>query len=339
MKQLIKKIGLIAGLFLFTLNVNVKAAENWRIQSHLPSGHTVYQFMSDWIDGVNVMLGGRLTLEIFPGKAIIPPNETLEAVKMGIIDGDLTSPAYFAGRDPAMPLLADLIGAYSNWFEAATWCEYGGGKELFQKMYDGFGAQFVGCPNAGIESVASKKPINSIADFKGVKMRAPSGTATSLLKAMGASPVNLSGGEVYSALEKGVIDAADLSDYVANKSLGLHKVAKYAIVDFHSMPVLSFTVNKKKWNAQPKDIQAILTMAARDMGTQINMRQLMLRGPAEKDDLDNHGVTIIDWPASERKKMRAMAAKIWEVESKKSDFAKQAYDNQVGYLKTIRMLD
>jgi len=236
-------------------------------------------------------------------------------------------------------LMADLIGAYSNWFEAATWCEYGGGKELYQKMYDKFGAQFVGCPNAGIESVASKKPINSIADFKGVKMRAPTGTATSLLKAMGASPVNLAGGEVYNALEKGVIDAADLSDYVANKSLGLHKVAKYALVDFHSMPVLSFTVNKQKWNSQPKDIQAILTMAARDMGTQINMRQLMLRGPAEKDDLENHGVTIINWSDDERKKMRAMAAKIWEKESKKSDFAKQAYDNQIGYLKTIRMLD
>ena len=134
------------------------------------------------------------------------------------------------------------------------------------------------------------------------------------------------GGEVYNALEKGVIDAADLSDYVANKSLGLHKVAKYALVDFHSMPVLSFTVNKKKWNSQPKDIQAILTMAARDMGTQINMRQLMLRGPAEKDDLENHGVTIINWSDDERKKMRAMAAKIWEIESKKSDFAKLAFD-------------
>ena len=338
MTNIIKKSGLFGMLFALLFTFSVKA-ETWKVQAHLPTGHTVYQFIDDWVKEVNTMLGGRLTLELYPAKAIIPPFETLEAVQMGIIDADITSPAYFAGRDPAIPLLADLIGAYSNWFEAATWCEYGGGKELYQKMYKGFGAHFVGCPNAGIESVASKKPINSIADFKGVKMRAPSGTATQLLKAMGASPVNLSGGEVYNALEKGVIDAADLSDYVANKSLGLHKVAKYALVDFHSMPVLSLTVNMKKWNAQPKDIQAILNMATRDMGTQINMRQLMLRGPAEKDDLENHGVTIINWSDDERKKMRAMAAKIWEQESKKSDFAKQAYDNQISYLKTIRMLD
>ena len=335
MKKMLQLV-LISSALLFTFSVK---AETWKVQAHLPTGHTVYQFIDDWVKEVNTMLGGRLTLELYPAKAIIPPFETLEAVQMGIIDADITSPAYFAGRDPAIPLLADLIGAYSNWFEAATWCEYGGGKELYQKMYKGFGAHFVGCPNAGIESVASKKPINSIADFKGVKMRAPSGTATQLLKAMGASPVNLSGGEVYNALEKGVIDAADLSDYVANKSLGLHKVAKYALVDFHSMPVLSLTVNMKKWNAQPKDIQAILNMATRDMGTQINMRQLMLRGPAEKDDLENHGVTIINWSDDERKKMRAMAAKIWEQESKKSEFAKQAYDNQISYLKTIRMLD
>lgn len=338
MKNIIKKSGLLSMLFALLFTFSVKA-ETWKVQAHLPTGHTVYQFIDDWVKEVNTMLGGRLTLELYPAKAIIPPFETLEAVKMGIIDADITSPAYFAGRDPAIPLLADLIGAYSNWFEAATWCEYGGGKELYQKMYKNFGAHFVGCPNAGIESVASKKPINSIADFKGVKMRAPSGTATQLLKAMGASPVNLSGGEVYNALEKGVIDAADLSDYVANKSLGLHKVAKYALVDFHSMPVLSLTVNMNKWNAQPKDIQAILNMATRDMGTQINMRQLMLRGPAEKDDLENHGVTIINWSDDERKKMRAMAAKIWEQESKKSDFAKQAYDNQISYLKRIRMLD
>ena len=338
MTNIIKKSGLLGMLFALLFTFSVKA-ETWKVQAHLPTGHTVYQFIDDWVKEVNTMLGGRLTLELYPAKAIIPPFETLEAVQMGIIDADITSPAYFAGRDPAIPLLADLIGAYSNWFEAATWCEYGGGKELYQKMYKNFGAHFVGCPNAGIESVASKKPINSIADFKGVKMRAPSGTATQLLKAMGASPVNLSGGEVYNALEKGVIDAADLSDYVANKSLGLHKVAKYALVDFHSMPVLSLTVNMKKWNAQPKDIQAILNMATRDMGTQINMRQLMLRGPAEKDDLENHGVTIINWSDDERKKMRAMAAKIWEQESKKSDFAKQAYDNQISYLKTIRMLD
>ena len=338
MTNIIKKSGLLGMLFALLFTFSVKA-ETWKVQAHLPTGHTVYQFIDDWVKEVNTMLGGRLTLELYPAKAIIPPFETLEAVQMGIIDADITSPAYFAGRDPAIPLLADLIGAYSNWFEAATWCEYGGGKELYQKMYKGFGAHFVGCPNAGIESVASKKPINSIADFKGVKMRAPSGTATQLLKAMGASPVNLSGGEVYNALEKGVIDAADLSDYVANKSLGLHKVAKYALVDFHSMPVLSLTVNMKKWNAQPKDIQAILNMATRDMGTQINMRQLMLRGPAEKDDLENHGVTIINWSDDERKKMRAMAAKIWEQESKKSDFAKQAYDNQISYLKTIRRLD
>ena len=338
MTNIMKKSGLLGMLFALLFTFSVKA-ETWKVQAHLPTGHTVYQFIDDWVKEVNTMLGGRLTLELYPAKAIIPPFETLEAVQMGIIDADITSPAYFAGRDPAIPLLADLIGAYSNWFEAATWCEYGGGKELYQKMYKGFGAHFVGCPNAGIESVASKKPINSIADFKGVKMRAPSGTATQLLKAMGASPVNLSGGEVYNALEKGVIDAADLSDYVANKSLGLHKVAKYALVDFHSMPVLSLTVNMNKWNAQPKDIQAILNMATRDMGTQINMRQLMLRGPAEKDDLENHGVTIINWSDDERKKMRAMAAKIWEQESKKSDFAKQAYDNQISYLKTIRMLD
>ena len=68
MTKMIKKFGLIVSMFLFLFSVNAKA-ENWRIQAHLPSGHTVYQFVSDWVDGVNEMLGGRLTLELFPAKA------------------------------------------------------------------------------------------------------------------------------------------------------------------------------------------------------------------------------------------------------------------------------
>ena len=130
--SLIKKTGLISLIFAFLLNFSVKA-ETWKVQAHLPTGHTVYQFIDDWVKEVNTMLGGRLTLELYPAKAIIPPFETLEAVQMGIIDADITSPAYFAGRDPAIPLLADLIGAYRNWFEAATWCEYGGGKNFTKK--------------------------------------------------------------------------------------------------------------------------------------------------------------------------------------------------------------
>ena len=69
--KIIKKFGLLSMMFLFLFNVNSKA-ETWRIQAHLPSGHTVYQFIDDWVKEVNTMLGGRLTLELYPAKAIIP---------------------------------------------------------------------------------------------------------------------------------------------------------------------------------------------------------------------------------------------------------------------------
>ena len=82
MRKTIKKFGLLSMMFLFLFSTNSKA-ETWRIQAHLPSGHTVYQFIDDWVKETNVMLGGRLTLELYPAKAIIPPFETLEAVQMG----------------------------------------------------------------------------------------------------------------------------------------------------------------------------------------------------------------------------------------------------------------
>ena len=198
------------------LTATASSAEVWRIQSHLPSGHVVFQNEQDWINEVNVMLGGRLTMELLAGSAVVPPNETIDAVGAGIIDGDITSPAYFAGRDPAFAMLADLVGGYENWTQALAWCELGGGKELLQEIYLKYNAHLAGCANAGIESVASKKPIRNIADFEGIKIRSPQGLASSIFSKMGASPVNMGMADIFLALEKGVVDAADISSYAMN---------------------------------------------------------------------------------------------------------------------------
>ena len=127
--------GLI-GATLFITSTAISAGEVWKIQSHLPTGHLVYQAEQAWVNNVNVMLGGRLQLELLPGGAVVPQNETIDAIGYGIIDGDITTPAYFAGRDKGFAMLADLIGGYDDWTQAFAWCEFGGGKELFQKAYD-----------------------------------------------------------------------------------------------------------------------------------------------------------------------------------------------------------
>ncbi len=328
--------GAITGLAIFAGAAS--AEEVWRIQSHLPAGHAVYQNEVDWVTEVNAMLGGRLTLELMPGGAVVPPNETIDAVGAGIVDGDITSPAYFAGRDPAFAMLADLVGGYENWTQALAWCELGGGKELLQEIYKGYNAHLAGCANAGIESVASTKPIRTIADFEGVKIRSPQGLASSIFSEMGASPVNMGMADIFLALEKGVVDAADISSYAMNSKGGFHEVAKFPLLDFHSLPVLSVSFNLDKYNAQPDDIKAILNMAVRDLATQINLKDMVNRGEAMATDAAN-GVEVVIWSAEDRQAMRDIARQVWEDAAAKSDLSRRAYDSQMSFLRTIGLIE
>ena len=313
------------------------AEEMWQIQSHLPTGHKVFQAEKDFIDNVNVMLGGRLTLKLLAGNAVVPANETIDAIGYGVIDGDITSPAYFAGRDKGFAMMADLIGGYENWQQAFAWCEYGGGKELFQKIYDKYDIHFVGCANSGLESLVAKEPIRSVEDFEGVKVRAPQGLASALFTKMGALPVNMGMADIYTAMEKGVIDASDISSYTMNSALGFHDIAKYPIVDFHSLPVLSMSVSKEKWDAQPADIQAIVTTAYRDLALQINLTELVDVNNVKKADVAK-GVEPIYWSDEEKSKMRELARETWEEASKESELAKEAYESHVAFMKKIGLL-
>lgn len=328
----------LMGLSMVGTSSNVYAEEVWKIQSHLPTGHIVYKAEQAWVDNVNEMLGGRLTLELLPGGSVVAQNETIDAIGYGIIDGDITSPAFFAGLDKGFAMLADLVGGYTDWTQAFAWCEYGGGKELFQEAYDKYDIHFVGCSNAGIESLVSKKPIRSVDEFDGVKVRAPSGLASEIFTDMGAAPINMGIGDVYSALEKGVIDAADASSYVMNSAAGYHEMAKYPIVDFHSLPVLSMSVSKKKWNAQPKDIQQIITTAYRDLTVQINLSDMVARGEVLAQD-KAQGVEPIYWSAQEQNKMREIAKGVWLKASKQSDLAKKAYESHVQFMERLGLLE
>ena len=107
----VSKVAVI-GMALGALSSNALAEEVWKIQSHLPTGHIVYQAEDAWVNNVNEMLGGRLRLELLPGGSVVAASETIDAMGYGIIDGDITSPAYFAGLDKGFAMLADLVGGY-----------------------------------------------------------------------------------------------------------------------------------------------------------------------------------------------------------------------------------
>src|SRR5690606_28295155 len=118
------------------------------------------------------------------------------------------------------------------------------------ELLEPYGLHFIGATTPGLEALVSKVPIEGVDDLKGVKIRAPEGLVQEVFAAAGASPVNLPGSEVFTSLDKGVIDAADYSVYSTNQAQGLHDVAKNPVYPgFHSLPLVEVSMNKAKWDA------------------------------------------------------------------------------------------
>ncbi|WP_340116692.1 TRAP transporter substrate-binding protein [Pelagibius sp. 7325] len=317
-------------------------ARTLKVQTSSTASHFTLAFLNEkWVPKLKEMTGGSLEIELLPITAVVPHRETPEAVSMGILDGDLTSINYFAGRDPAFALMGDLIAGYDSADQIQTYCADGGGKEMLQKLYDKFqpGVKVVGCGAYAREAFVAKVPIRGVADFKGVKVRSPEGLAAEIFKRAGAAPVSLPGSEVYTALEKGVIDAADNSAYANNDANGLHKVAKYPIFPgIHSTPILQFTVSQSAWDkmtpAEQASLETWYLAAYNDMRRIVDMedRALVARDKAAGD------LTIIDWPQEERDKFREIAVGAWKDFAASSEMAQQVYDSHIAFMKQLGLL-
>ncbi|MGB7299646.1 MAG: TRAP transporter substrate-binding protein [Burkholderiaceae bacterium] len=319
-------------------------AKTLKLQASSKAGDWAHRFMTDdWGPRFEKMTNGDLKLSILPIKAVVPHRETIDAVANGILDGDLNAVAYFAGRDPAFALMGDLIAGYDTVDQMQTFCQLGGGKEIMQKLYDKYTkgkVHVVGCGPYSREALVAKKPIRSVADLAGVKIRSPEGLASEVFKRAGAAPVSLPFSEVYTALEKGLVDAADASAYVNNNASGMHKIAKYPIYPgIHSMAVLQFIVNKDVWDKLSPGHQVALETwyiaAYTTMRRQADLEDKRLVGEhkAGKD------ITVVDWPQEERDKFRKIAVKAWTDFGAKSPLAQEALDAHLKFMKQFGLLD
>lgn len=331
-KKTLMGFGTFAAAGMMTASA-VAADYNWKFQSSAQAGDSFFSMQQEWADRVGVMSSGRIDIEVMPVGAIVPHNETLDAVGAGVLQGHMTDPSYFAGKDPAFSMLGNLVGAYSHPTEMFRYMQYGGGKELFNELVNPYGVQFIGASSTGIEAFVSSKEIRGVSDLQGVKMRAPEGMVQEIFALAGASPVPLPGSEVYTSLEKGVIDAADYTVFSTNHKLGLHKFAKFPIYPgFHSMPVMDVSVNKAIWDGLDADLQEILSVSVRDFAFDITSRLEADDRKAAVEARKDPSITIVDWSAEERKKFRNIARNEWAKWADRSPMAKKVYESVTTYL-------
>ncbi|WP_417669588.1 TRAP transporter substrate-binding protein [Roseibium sp.] len=306
----------------------------FRFQSADTAGNPNFALQQGWTEKVKEKTGGRVQIELLPVESIVAHNETQDAIAAGILDGHITDTSYFAGKDPAFSLIANPVGAWSSPDQMFQFMAKGGGKELMNELVEPYGLHFIGATTPGLEAFVSKKQLNGVDDLKGLKMRAPEGLVQQVFAAAGAAPVNLPSSEVFTALDKGVIDAADYTVFSVNQAQGMHDVASNPVYPgFHSMPLVEISMNKQKWDALPADIQALIEESVAEFGihqtTSLAERDLEAVAAAKAGGK----ITVTDWSAEERAKFRTIARGEWEKVAARSDNAKKVYDVLTGYLK------
>ena len=165
----------------------------------------------------------------------------------------------------------------------------------------------------------SKVPLDGVEDLKGLKIRAPEGLVNDVFAAAGAAPVNLPGSEVYTSLDKGVIDAADYTVFSTNQAQGLNDIAPNPVYPgFHSLPLVGVSMNLKEWDALPADLQKAMADSVKQFGEHevTVLHQADLKAVAKAKASGK--IHIHDWSQEERAKFRRIAMTQWKKVAEKS---------------------
>ena len=317
--------------------VRAQQATTWRCQSMWSAAELTYKCLEDFCEHVKTASNGRLVIQPFASGAVTGAFETLDAVTAGVLQAHSSAPVYWTGKDAGLAVIGDLTFGYQHPWQAEAWFYHRGGLAMLRQAYARYNAYPVGVSWWGVESIVSKKQILRMEDFKGVKFRSPQGMTAEILTKLGASVVVLPGGEVYSALDKGVVDAADWGTLSMNQRMAFHEVAKFPTKLFHSMPIQEFTVNLDAWKKLPDDLKALLSVAVREW-TWDQIQRIAVDDVRVAKELVAKNVIPATWSDAEMAKIRVLAQRTWDDWSKKSPLAKTAHDSQLAWLRDIKVV-
>ncbi len=238
---------------------------NLRFQSTWPAKDIFHEYANDFAKKVNDMAGGRLKIEVLPSGSVVKAFDLLDAVSKGTLDGGHGVVAYWYGKQQALA----LWGSGPAWGMDANmvlaWHYYGGGKQLLDEIYKNLNLDvqsFIYAPMPTQPFGWFKKPVTKVEDLKGVKFRTV-GLAVDIYKDMGAAVNPLPGGEIVSALDRGLLDAAEFNNASSDRLLGFPDVAKNCMLQSFHQASESFEIlfNKKKYDALNPELKSIIDYA------------------------------------------------------------------------------
>ena len=276
-----------------------------RVQSVIPTKADEVTMLRDYADNVRALTQGEVDIEVLPAGAVVGVKETLDAVDKGLIEGGFAWTHYWSGKHPAATLFGSpTAGAGLGMDNIAwvSWYMFGGGKELYDRLWDEMGVNVKGLmlQPVGPEALGwFKEPINSLDDFRKYRYRAPPGIPGETYNEIGVAAVAMGGGDILPALEKGTIDAAEWCCPKPDSVFGFQKVLKhYYLQGLHQVVVnADMYINRDVWNSISPEHQKAMEVAADASLMRAMAYRIYENGKALKDLTDNHGVILHDTPA------------------------------------------
>ena len=315
-----------------------KTTFNWKMTNAYGPGSPFYVqgpgSPMDFCKKVEEMSGGRLKIQHFAAGELIPALEGFDAVSKGMVEMNAANAYFWAGKIPAAQYFTTVpFGMNTQGMNA--WMYHGGGIELWNELYAAHGLVAMPMGNTGTQMTGwFRKPIEKVSDFDGLKMRIP-GLAGKVYAQLGVAVRLLPGGEIFPALERGVIDAAEFVGPYQDRRMGLHKAAKnYYTTGWHEPTnVTELMINKKAWESLPKDLQAIVKAAAYACNVESHAWCEAVNADALTDLVTNQGVIARPLPNDVILKLKEVTADTLESLAKADADTRKVHDAFMAFRK------
>jgi TRAP-type mannitol/chloroaromatic compound transport system substrate-binding protein len=268
---------------------------------------------------------GKFQIRVFAAGEIVPALQVLDAVQAGTVECGHTAPYYYFGKDPAFAF-GTALPFGMNARQQAAWWLFGGGKELMAPLFKEYGIQSFQAGNTNCQMGGwYRKEIKSIADMKGLKMRI-GGMAGLTMQKLGVVPQQLGAPDIYPALEKGTIDAAEWVGPYDDEKLGFNKVAKFYYYPgfWEGGPMVHALVNEKKWAELPRPYQAAFETACNEATTWMQAKYDAQNPPALRR-LVASGTQLRPFPRSVLEAAEKASYEVYAEMSAKSAHFKRIY--------------
>ncbi|MBL4783687.1 MAG: TRAP transporter substrate-binding protein DctP [Porticoccaceae bacterium] len=314
-----------------------KVEFKWKMVTTWPKNFPVLGTNANYLaKTIEEMSGGRIRIKVYGANELVPAFEAFDAVSRGTAQMGHGAAYYWKGKSEATQFFAAIpFGMTAQ--EVNGWLYHGGGMALWEELYDRFNLIPTAIGNSGVQMAGwFRKDINSVDDLKGLKMRIP-GLGGEVLKRAGGTPVSLPGGEIFTSLQSGAIDATEWVGPYNDMAFGLYKAAKnYYYPGWHEPgSTLETFINKDAFAQLPADLQAIVKHACKDANMDMISEFTAKNNIALDALVTKHGVKLKPLPDDVLKKLHALSNEVVQEIVDRDTFSQKVYASYSGFQQQV----